>query len=182
MKSEKVLFKMSVTETLLLLVFFLTIFNGFVFVLSLLIGRPGFLLYDSAWIPQIFFPVLYSIIQTSINRNGVLKISDYNDLPSLLQKIESLVLKKGYISADPPVIDLTSIDSNSLGLAYIRKTKWGRFFNYFFREDINLQIKKDEVLIFTKRNLILSFLMELKYSPANHKTRQEVLDQTLKEV
>jgi hypothetical protein len=176
MKFEKVLFSMSFSETLILSMFFLAVFNGFVFLLSLMIGRPGFLLYESAWIPQIIFPVLYSIIQTSINRNGLLKITEYTDLSSLVQKIESLILKKGYIPEDVNKSDLTIADSNTTKLAFVKNTKWSRFFNLFFREDFNLQINKDEVLIFTKRNLILSLLMGLKYDKSDIKTEQGTLE------
>ncbi|MFP4366513.1 MAG: hypothetical protein ACLFQA_05415 [Bacteroidales bacterium] len=101
MKLEKVLFKMSFTETLILSLFFFGIFNGFILLFMVLTGRTGFLLYDNAWIIQVFFPFMYSIIQTSINRNGILKISGYNDLLSLVKKIENLVFKKGYIPTEP---------------------------------------------------------------------------------
>lgn len=84
---EKVLFKMSFTETLILSMFFFAILNGVILLFSFLTGRTGFLLYDNAWIIQVFFSFMYSIIQTSINRNGILKISDYNDLLSLVKKM-----------------------------------------------------------------------------------------------
>ena len=95
MKLEKTLFKISIKETLILSIFFFFLLNGFVFLISLLTGKPRFLFYDTAWILQIIFPFVYSIIQTSINRNGVLKITEYDDITNLVQHIEPLFFKKG---------------------------------------------------------------------------------------
>jgi hypothetical protein len=145
MKFEKTLFKVSVKETLMLSVFFFLILNGFIFIITVLQGDPRFLFYDTAWIIQIIFPFFYTIIQTSINRNGVLKVTGYYDSTVLMQQIETLILKKGYIAEN----------ASDREVSYAKKTKWNRFFNYFFRENIRVQIKKSEVLIFSKRNLLL---------------------------
>jgi hypothetical protein len=152
MKLEKTLFKISIKETLILSIFFFFLLNGFVFLISLITGKPRFLLYDTAWILQIIFPFVYSTIQTSINRNGVLKITEYDDITNLVQHIESLFLKQGYIVEK----------SNNNNVSFAKKTKWGRFFNNFFRENINIQIRKGELLIFSKRNLLLYIIMKLK--------------------
>ena len=157
MKFEKTLFKVSVKETIIFSIFLFVLLNGIIFLFSLVIGKPGFLLYDTAWILQIVFPFVYSIMQTSINRNGVLKITDHDDSATLMQKIEPLILKKGYIAENSEEKDIT----------YVKKTKWGRFFNYFFRENIRVQINENEVLIFSKRNLLLPVLMRLKYHKAD---------------
>jgi hypothetical protein len=152
MKFEKTLFKMSFIETIKLSVLLLFVLNGFIFLISYFQGNPRFIFYDSAWITQIFFPIVYSIILTSINRNGVLRVADYDDLTTLMQQIEHLTLKRGYIVEN----------TNHNNILYTKKTKLGRFFNYFFRENINVQTINNEVLIFSKRNMLLHILMKLK--------------------
>lgn len=152
MKFEKTFFKISVKETLILSVFFFSILNGLIFLITLLQGNPRFLLYDAAWIIQIIFPLLYVIIQTSINRNGVLKVTGYNDSTMLRQKLETLILKKGYFVEN----------ASEREVSYAKKTKWDRFLNYFFRENIRVQMSKSEVMIFSKRNLLLYFSMKLQ--------------------
>jgi hypothetical protein len=136
MKFEKTLFKMSFIETIKLSVLLLFVLNGFIFLISYFQGNPRFIFYDSAWITQIFFPIVYSIILTSINRNGVLRVADYDDLTTLMQQIEHLTLKRGYIVEN----------TNHNNILYTKKTKLGRFFNYFFRENINVQTINNEVL------------------------------------
>ncbi len=77
MNFEKVLFKMSVTDTIILFLFFFLTLNGFIFLMSLVQGNPRFLFYDTAWIIQVVFPFGYVFLLNSINRNGVLKITDF---------------------------------------------------------------------------------------------------------
>jgi len=152
MKFEKTLFKVSVKETLILSVFFFLILNGLIFLITVLQGNPRFLFYDTAWIIQIIFPFFYTIIQTSINRNGVLKVTGYYDSTVLMQQIETLILKKGYIVEN----------ASDRDVFYAKKTKWNRFLNYFFRENIRVQMNKSEVMIFSKRNLLLYLSMKIR--------------------
>ena len=65
----------------------LTVLNGVILLFLLATGNPRFLLYDTAWILQIFFPVVYAVFQSSINRNGILKLTDYQDLMKLTKQI-----------------------------------------------------------------------------------------------
>lgn len=153
MKIERTLFKISISETIILSIFLLVVLNGVIFLFSVVIGKPNLLIYDTAWISQIVFPILYSIMQTSINRNGVLKITDYNNLTTLTKQIESLILKKGYIA----------VNSKTEDIKYVKKTKWGRFFNHFFRENINVRVTETEVLIFAKRFILAPIGIKLKY-------------------
>ena len=157
MKLERTFLRVSISETIILSMFLLVVFNFVIFLFSVVIGKPKLLIYDSAWISQIGFPILYSIMQTSINRNGVLKVTDYNDLAKLTKQIESLILGKGYIA----------VDSKIENIKYIKKTKWGRFFNHFFRENINVWVTENEVLIFAKRNILSPIVMTLKYDKTN---------------
>jgi hypothetical protein len=75
----------------------------------------------------------------------------------LTKQIESLIYKKGYIA----------IDSKTENVKYVKKTIWGRFFNYFFREDINVRVIENEVLIFAKRNMLNSIELKFIYDKTN---------------
>ena len=157
MKLEKTLFKISISETIILSLFLFVVLNGVIFLFSVVIGKPSYSITDSGWISQIVFPFVYSIIQTSINRNGVLKLTEFGDLATLTKQIESLLLKKGYIV----------INSNTNDIKYIKRTKWSRFFNHFFRENINIKATENEVSIFSKRNLLSSIEWNLIYGKTN---------------
>jgi hypothetical protein len=156
MKIEKTFYKISLQETFLLLGLMLILFNGLIFTYTLITGNPRLLIYDSSWILQFVFPILYSIIMTSINRNGVLKITSFNNATALIEKIELLVRKR-YIR----------LDSETGNFEYMKKTKWARFFNYFFRENIRMKITEEEIVIFAKKNLLDSIEMKIKYNRTN---------------
>ena len=157
MKLERTLFKISISETIILSVFMLTILNGVIFLFLLATGKPGFLLFKTAWILQIVFPIIYAISQSSVNRNGVLRLTDFYDLMKLTKQIESHIINKGYIV----------IDSKTEYLKYVRKTKMSRFLNHFFREDINIQVTDNKVSIFTKKNILDSIVIRFKYDRTN---------------
>jgi len=157
MKFERTLFKISILETIVLSIFMFVALNGVIFLISLFTGKPRFMFYDTAWILQIIFPFVYATIQTSINRNGVLKLSEYSDLEALTSQIESFFLKKGYIA----------IYSKTENFKYVKRTKWSRFFNHFFRENINVRISENAVSIFAKKHLLDSIGMKLKYDKTN---------------
>ena len=152
MKIEKTFYRISFKETFLLLGLLLILFNGLIFTYTLITGNPRILIYDSSWILQFLFPILYSIIMTSIHRNGVLKITSFNNATALIDKIELLVSKR-YIR----------LDSETGNIKYMKKTKWARFFNYFFRESIKMKITEEEIVILAKKNLLDLIEMRIKY-------------------
>ena len=157
MKLERTLFKISISEIILLSIFMIVGLNGVIFLISLLTGKTRFMFYDTAWILQIVFPFVFAIIQTSINRNGVLKLTEYRDIETLTRQIESFFLKKGYIA----------IDSKIENVKYVKKTKFGRFLNHIFREDIKVKVAENGVEIFAKKNLLDLLRMKLKYDKTN---------------
>ncbi len=157
MKLERTLFKISISETIILSIFMLTVLNGVIFLFLLATGSPRFLLYDTAWILQIVFPIVYAVFQSLINRNGVLKLTYYQDLIKLTKQIESLLFNKGYIV----------IDSKTVYIKYVKKTKLGKFLNQFFKENINVQVTENGVSIFAKKNVLDSIFMKLKYVKTN---------------
>jgi len=157
MQFEKKLFKLSLVEPFLYFILMFILINFTFFIFSLIEGNPRFFAYDSSYIIQILMPVLYVVIMTSINRNGVLKIIDFQDSTIINSKLEIYLNKRGYLG----------IDTGDGTINYIRKTKWGRMLNFFVRENIKIQISENEITIYAKRNLLDSILMKLKYEPAN---------------
>lgn len=156
MKTEKTLYKVSIQETFLQIGLMLILFNGLIFTFTLVTNNPRLLIYDSSWILQFVFPILYSIIMTSINRNGILKITQFNDTNALIERIESLMNKK-YIR----------LGSEIGNFQYVKKTKWARFFNYFFKENILIEKTKEEIVIFAKKNFLDSIELKIKYDKTN---------------
>lgn len=94
-----------------------------------------------------------TLVENSTNRNGVLKITDFNDVDALKNKIDLLIQKRRLIK----------IDKESKLDRYTKKTKWGKFINLFFREDINVKYSGEEVLIYGKRNMFSQLESKLKF-------------------
>lgn len=156
MKTEKTFYKVSIQETFLLMGFMLILFNGLIFTFTLVTGNPRLLIYNTSWILQFVFPILYSIIWTSINRNGFLKISEFNNSTQLIARIETLMAKRHI-----------RFDSDTGNIEYLKKTKLARFFNNFFRENIKIENTKEEIVIFAKKNILDSIELKIKHVRTN---------------
>jgi hypothetical protein len=156
MNIEKKLLKISFSEAFLYFGLMFILINGAVLLFTSIEGSPRLLIYDSSWIIQFLFPLLYSIIWTSINRNGILYVTGIDNPKTLIEKIES-VLNKKYIR----------IDSKTGDYEYEKKTKWARFFNYFFRENIRIRAANEGVRIFAKKTLLDSIETKIKYDKRN---------------
>jgi hypothetical protein len=76
---------------------------------------------------------------------------------TLTKKIESFILGKGYVA----------VGSENEAVKYIKKSKLGRFFNYFFREDVKVRVTDNEIAIFAKRSLLDTIGMKLKFDRAD---------------
>ncbi len=157
MQFEKKLFKISLVETFLYFSLMFILINGTFVLFSLIEGKPRFFVYESSWIIQFVFPLAYTVIQTAINRNGVLKIADYQDSNSLIKEIDAYLIGRGYINNS----------TENQAITYIRKTKWGRMWNFFLRDNISIQVSDNELTVFAKKNRIDSLLLKLKYTPVN---------------
>lgn len=158
MQFEKKLFKISLLETFLYFSLMFILLNGFFYIVSLIEGKPRFLSFESSWVTQVFFPVFYAIIQTAINRNGTLKIDGFQDFIILLKEIDTYLKGIGYINNN---------NTENQIVTYVRKTKWGRMWNFFLRDNISIQVSDNELTVFAKKNRIDSLLMKLKYNPNN---------------
>jgi hypothetical protein len=157
MQFEKKLFKMSLGETFLYFTLMFILYNGFFFIISLFEGKPRFLAYEGSWILQFVFPVFYAVIQTAINRNAVLKVTEYPDSDLLKKEINAYLIGRGYINNS----------AENQAFTYVRKSKWGRIWNLFLKDNINIQVSENEISIYAKKNRIDSLLMKFKYNPNN---------------
>jgi hypothetical protein len=104
---------------------------------------------------QVLFPVIYSLIWTSGNRNGILKITECHDPQALIDQIGSS-LKRKY--------KYKRVESEKGAYAYTKRTQWARCINYFFRENVSIQPEADGCRIFAKKNLLDSIEMKIKYA------------------
>ena len=153
MKFERTLFKISISETLLLGAFYLVVLNVFVLVIALLSGRPLITFIQKSWILLVIYPLLLPILQTSINRNGVLKVDGIDDMPKALKKIDFLLLKKSY----------TAVIQDTGDIAYAKMKKFDKFFNFILKDDILVKSGENDVQVFAKRNMLMAIEFKLKY-------------------
>lgn len=158
MQFEKKLYKMSLVETYLYFTLMFILFNGFFFIVSLFEGKPRFFAYEGSWILQIVFPVAYSLIQTAINRNGVLKITESEDSSLLAEKTAIYLAGRGYVGSK----------TGAQTSYYVKKSVLGKMFSVFFRENISVLVSDKELIIYAKKNIIDSLLMQFKYKPNNN--------------
>ncbi len=153
MKIERQFFKMSIND---IFRFFLILFipmNVFIFVYTIIEGNVRFLIYDSSWILQILFPLVYAITNAAYNRSGFLKITEISDYDLVKDKIETLVEQRGLIK--------TVKDSGIV--IFTKKSRLGRFFFSIFREDINIKYSDDEILILGRRNSYSTIETKLRF-------------------
>ena len=145
--------KMSLLDTLLNFVLLFVFINGIIILFTIIItGEPRFFIHESSWISQLLFPFLYSVIQTSINRNGVMKITDYSDLDYLKEQIEKSIIKNG----------LHVINMESDSCIYKRKSKIGRIFGFFVGEKVTIKYSDSQIQINSKRNILTQIEHTLK--------------------
>ena len=154
MKFERTLIKISIKETLLLAVFYIVVLNFFVLVISMIAGRPFITFVQRSWILLVVYPLLLPILQTAIDRNGVLKVEGLKDLPEALKKIDLLLSKKGY----------TLVNQDSVEISYAKKSKFDQFFNFILKTDILVRSVENELQVFAKRNILMEIEFKLKYS------------------
>lgn len=155
MNFEKTLFKISFLDTFKYFVLMLIFINVPILIFNLLKGDPKLLLYDTSWIIQFGYPIIFTTVQIIINRNGILKVTMFDDSKALTKRIESVVLKKGY------TIDA---DANTGDIKYIMNSKLNRLFNTILNQNIEIKITYNEVSIFARKNMLDSIKMKLKFS------------------
>lgn len=144
MKTERSLDRMSLSDTLLYFVLLFVVINGIILLYTIITGNPRLFIHDSSWISQLLFPIMYSVIYNGINRNGVIKITDYSDLNCLKEQIEESIIKNG----------LQRISSESESYIYKKKTKVGRFFSFFAGEKVTVKYTDTQIQINSKKYIL----------------------------
>ncbi len=154
MKVEKSLFRISLVALFQNFLMIAIPLNVILFVFTFLSGEPRSMIYDSSWIIQLALPLLISIVQVSTySRNGVLLLSEYNDSSTLMKKIESILLKKGYIK----------VDSKPESVKYIEARKRFIFINNLFNYEVIIKPTANTVEIYSKNVILIPIESKLKY-------------------
>jgi len=139
MKIKKKLFSLSFLDTLLFFVITYTLVLAGNIIYTSIKGHPQVFPDNSIWIGQIAILLTTSLTWNLVNRNGILIVSEYQDSIALLEKIELILNEKH-----------TKIDSTPSECKYVKRNKVIRLLEYFTKEYIRVEIKNDEVMIYTK--------------------------------
>jgi len=153
MKIEKRFFKVSVAEMMGMILFGLLLVNGIVFLFAVLTGASFISVFKNTWLISIFYPVGHGVIQSLINKNGIMIISQFDDLDSLKERLEYSAGRIGY--------KVTYRDNTNI--KFDRKTKLGRIVNLLFREDFKLVLSGAKVEIYGKRNALIRIERRVTY-------------------
>jgi hypothetical protein len=153
MKIERSLFQISISETVLLSLFYLIVINAFVLLIAVIAEKSYFTLIQRSWIMMVIYPLVLPILQTAVNRNGVLSVKGLNDLTEPLKKIDTLLVTKSY----------TIVDQINGEFHYAKKKKFDQFFNFILKDDVRLKTLENELQVFGKKNMLMSIEFKLKY-------------------
>ena len=131
---------------LMLLMYILTL------LLWLIIFRGRFSSFKETAAVWGLYPILMTWIQTSINRNGTMTISGLENISSVIKVIEPVASDYGFL-----IVERTDTTIN-----FDKRSKWAKFFNIFFRENLKLKIDEDKILISGKRNVLTRLEFKIK--------------------
>ena len=154
MRTEKKLFEVSYFEMIKLTIFVILLVNGVTCLFTLLIGASFISVFNSTWLILIGYPLAHGVIQTVINRNGVLIIDEFEDAEVLQKQIEYIAGRISY----------KITEKNNSDIKFRRKTWFGRIQDMLFREDFKMIISDSTAEIYGKRNTLLRIEKRLKYS------------------
>lgn len=146
------LFKFSVVDFLLLLTLSIILFVALTGVLSLILGKPFFSFIENHWITLAVFAFITPITQALVNRRGELIISDSEYISKCNNHLDEIILSKGYISN-------RKRDNETI---YTRRTKIGRFFNFFLNENIQVSNEEGAIRVFSKKNVLTQLENKIK--------------------
>ena len=157
MKIEKINHNYSVIETILYFIPLFILINISIFIVNILMDKAVFLINDTSWIFQILFPVMFSVVQTAVNRNGEMKITEFENKTDLLGKINALAKKRGFVA----------IAENETNMSFAKRTAFQRFLNFFFKENLLIKNSDNEIIVLSKRNFLDLLEMKLKFNQPN---------------
>lgn len=157
MKIEKINHNYSVIETILYFIPLFILINISIFIVNILMDKAVFLINDTSWIFQILFPVMFSVVQTAVNRNGEMKITEFENKADLLEKITALAKKRGFVA----------IAENETNMSFTKRKAFQRFLNFFFKENLLIKNSDNEITVLSKRNFLDLLEMKLKFNQPN---------------
>jgi hypothetical protein len=145
MKVEKKIFKLHLLETFLF--FLITSFLSFIltYVYTTIIGSPKLFLNYFILGGQSSICLVVSISWNLVNRHGILSVHELEDSNNLFKKI-NLFLNKRF----------ERIDLKTGGYMYVKKKKWQRFLDRFFKENIQIEVKDNQIVMNAREKLLES--------------------------
>ena len=152
MKTNMSLFRFSIVDFLLLLLFNTIVFVGLIGGINFLLGQSFFSGPSSSWIVILPFVILHPLLRSIWNRNGILIIEDEQIYLYKSDSIHKFLIQKGYIITR----------QNETEIMYDKENRLSRFLNIIFREYIQINYINNEIRIHAKRNLLNEFVCKIE--------------------
>ena len=152
MKTNMSLFRFSIVDFLLLLLFNTIVFVGLIGGINFLLGQSFFSGPSSSWIVILPFVILHPLLRSIWNRNGILIIEDEQTYLYKSNSIHKFLIQKGYVITR----------QNETEIIYDKGNRLSRFLNIIFREYIQINYNNNEIRIHAKRNLLNEFVCKIE--------------------
>ncbi len=152
MKTNMSLFRFSIVDFLLLLLFNTIVFVGLIGGINFLLGQSFFSGPSSSWIVLLPFVILHPLLRSIWNRNGILIIEDEQTYLYKSNSIHKFLIQKGYVITQ----------QNETEIMYDKENRLSRFLNIIFREYIQINYNNNEIRIHAKRNLLNEFVCKIE--------------------
>jgi len=152
MKTNMSLFRFSIVDFLLLLLFNTIVFVGLIGGINFLLGQSFFSGPSSSWIVILPFVILHPLLRSIWNRNGILIIEDEQTYLYKSDSIHKFLIQKGYVITR----------QNETEIIYDKGNRLSRFLNIIFREYIQINYINNEIRIHAKRNLLNEFVCKIE--------------------
>ena len=152
MKTNMSLFRFSIVDFLLLLLFNTIVFVGLIGGINFLLGQSFFSGPSSSWIVILPFVILHPLLRSIWNRNGILIIEDEQTYLYKSDSIHKFLIQKGYVITR----------QNETEIMYDKENRLSRFLNIIFREYIQINYINNEIRIHAKRNLLNEFVCKIE--------------------
>lgn len=146
------LFRFSIVDFLLLLLFNTIVFVGLIGGINFLLRQSFFSGPSSSWIVILPFVILHPLLRSIWNRNGILIIEDEQTYLYKSDSIHKFLIQKGYIITR----------QNETEIMYDKENRLSRFLNIIFREYIQINYNNNEIRIHAKRNLLNEFVCKIE--------------------
>ena len=153
MKIDKTYEKFSVRDFILLWSAMFIIFVILQFLIYfLLLGKSVRENLVSFWIHPLMYPTIFALGLSYHNKNGTMTISEMEDPRRILSGIGQVMDKWGF----------KETRKENERTVYDKKTKWGRFWNYIFKECLEVIHEGDQIVLKGKRNTFFRLEYKLK--------------------